>query len=210
MKKQLLAALLICLGGSVQADEYSNPSSFTSEQGFMNGTKLYAGGSIGAGQQGDVCNDPFFNGSCDDKDVAWKVFGGARINPMLGAEVAYNKLGKTSATGTTGGSSAGLENSLTGISAAGVGYFPVTSQIEAFGKAGVIFWDRETTQTSNGTNINSEDDGTSPILGGGAQYKLNDNLHVRGEWEHMFNVGADSSYETDVDLYSVGLMYSTL
>ena len=48
------------------------------------------------------------------------------------------------------------------------------------------------------------------MLGGGAQYRLNDNLHLRGEWEHMFNVGSDSAYETDADLYSVGLMYSTL
>lgn len=210
MKKPLLAILLICLGGTVHAEEYDDPASFSSTPGFMNGTKLYAGGSIGAAQQGDICNDPFFNGSCDDQDVAWKVFGGARINPMWGAEVAYNDLGKTTAAGTTGSSSAGLENTLSGISLAGVGYFPVNQQLEAFGKAGALFWNRETTQTAGGVNTSTQDDGVSPVVGGGAQYRLNDNLHLRGEWEHMFNVGADSSYETDVDLYSLGLMYSTL
>ena len=177
---------------------------------FMSGTKLYAGASIGTGQQGDTCNDPFFNGACDDADGAWKVFGGARFDPMFGAEVAYNQLGKTSKSGTSGGSAASMSNALSGISLSGVGYVPVTPEIEAFGKAGVVMWDRETTQTSAGATTSSKADGTSPLLGGGAQYRLNDNLHLRGEWEHMFNVGSDSAYETDADLYSVGLMYSTL
>ncbi|HRJ52886.1 MAG TPA: outer membrane beta-barrel protein [Candidatus Thiothrix moscowensis] len=213
MKKQLLTALLFCMSGSVYANGFFSPginTGTTRPPGFMNGTKLYAGGSLGAGQQGDVCNDPFFNGSCDDKDVAWKVFGGARFDPMWGAEAAYNKLGTTSKTGNTSGSSAGLENELTGISVAAVGYVPVATQIEAFGKGGAIFWDRETTQTAGGATTSSKDEGTSPLLGAGVQYQVNDNLHLRGEWEHMFNVGSDSAYETDADLYSIGLMYSTL
>jgi hypothetical protein len=48
------------------------------------------------------------------------------------------------------------------------------------------------------------------LIGGGAQFQLNNNLRVRGEWEHMFNIGSDSAYETDADLYSLGLSYSTL
>ncbi len=210
MKKHLLTALLLCLYGNAQADGYGNTGGYPASQGFMNGTKLYAGGSIGAGIQGDICNNPFFNGSCDDKDVAWKVFGGARFDPMWGAEVAYNKLGSSTATGTTSGSSAGLDNALNGISVAGIGYLPVTDNIEAFGKAGAIFWERETTQADNGKSSTSKADGSSPLLGGGAQYQLNDNLHLRAEWEHMFNIGSDSDYETDADLYSLGLMYSTL
>jgi opacity protein-like surface antigen len=48
------------------------------------------------------------------------------------------------------------------------------------------------------------------MLGAGAQYQLNQNLYMRGEWEHSLNIGADSAYETDADTYSVGVMYSTL
>lgn len=196
--------LLVLLASTATADNY------LPAPGFMNGTKLYAGASIGATQQGDTCNDPFFNGGCDDGDSSWKVFGGARFDPMFGAEVAYNKLGATSKSGTTGGTPASMSNDLSGISASGVAYLPISPQIEGFGKAGALFWDRETTQTTGTTSNNSKADGTSPLLGAGAQYRLNDNLHLRGEWEHMFNVGADSAYETDVDQYSVGLMYSTL
>lgn len=191
---------------TAHAEDYPPPTGTD----FMNGTKLYAGASIGMGQQGDTCNDPFFNGSCDNRDSAWKVFGGARFNPMLGAEIGYNQLGNTRKNGTSGGSNASMDNSLSGISASGVGYLPVAPDIEAFGKAGALFWNRETTQTTGTSSTSSKADGVSPLLGVGAQYRLNDNLHLRGEWEHMFNTGADSVYETDADLYSVGLSYSTL
>lgn len=198
------AWLLLLLTGSAYAEGYLGTPD------FMQGTKLYAGASIGQSQQGDSCNDPFFTGSCDDKDVAGKVFGGARFNPMFGAEVAYNKLGTTRKSGVSNGSAASMNNTLSGISVSGVGYLPTTPEIEAFGKAGLMKWERNTTQTVGTNTTNSQADGTSPLLGVGAQYRLNENLHLRSEWEHVFNVGADSAYETDADLYSVGISYSTL
>jgi opacity protein-like surface antigen len=205
MKKTWLLLLLLSQANGAFADDGA-----IAAPTFMNGTKLYVGGSIGASKQGDTCNDPFFNGACDDKDSAWKIFGGARINPMLGVEAAYNDLGTASKNGTSGGAPASMDNSVSGISVSGVGYVPVAPQIEAFGKAGAFLWNRETSQTANGVSTSSKADGTSPLVGGGAQYQLNENLHLRGEWEHMFGVGADSAYETDTDLYSVGLLYSTL
>lgn len=205
MKKCLALCLLAGLTGSVYADD-----ALMQATGFMNGPKLYVGGSLGSSQQGDTCNDPFFNGECDSKDMAWKAFGGVRANPMLGAEISYNQLGKTSMNGQTGDSPATMENSLTGTSVMGMGYVPVAPNIEAFGKAGAMFWERETSQTSGSNVEHTKADGTSPLVGAGAQYQLNQNLHLRGEWEHMFNLNADSDYETDADLYSIGLLYSTL
>jgi opacity protein-like surface antigen len=205
MKKQLALCLLVGLVGSAHADD-----AMMQNAGFMNGPKLYVGGSLGSSQQGDTCNDPFFEGECNNKDMAWKAFGGVRVNPMVGAELSYNQMGKTSMNGKTGSSPATMENTLTGTSVAGVGYVPVAPNIEAFGKAGAIFWQRETSATAGSKTEQSKDDGTSPLLGAGAQYQLNGNLHLRGEWEHMFNLNSDSDYETDADLYSIGLMYSTL
>lgn len=206
MKRGLFLLLIACQTGIAYAEGYPPVSGGD----FMNGTKLYAGGSIGQGQQGDTCNDPFFSGSCDNKDGAWKVFGGARFNPMFGAEVAYNKLGKTQKNGTSSGQSASMANSLSGISATGVGYLPIAPNIETFGKAGALFWNRETTQTTGTKTMDSKADGISPMVGIGAQYRLNENVYLRGEWEHMFNVGSDSAYETDTDMYSIGMSYSTL
>jgi len=208
MKNKLLLCLALCAGGIAHADDGAYPS--TTSGGFMNGTKLYAGGSVGVARQGDTCNDPFFSGSCTDKTTGWKVFGGARLNPMFGAEASYNDLGKASKGGTIAGTPATLENNVTGVAVSGVGYVPVAPRVEAFGKAGAMFWNAETSKTQAGTNTTTKSTGTSPLLGVGAQYQLNDNLHLRGEWEHVLNVGSGSSYETNVDLYSVGLLYSTL
>ena len=216
--KPLLAHTALCgllcsaLQGIAYAEdgyEYTNDTTSTAD--FATGPKLYAGGSLGAARQGDTCNDPFFNGKCDNRETTWKAFGGVRLNPMFGGEVTYHSLGGSQLNGTTGaGNPASLDNQATGISVTGVGYVPVMPNTEAFGKAGALFWERETTQNSVGVSQQSTDNGTSPLIGGGVQYRLNDNVHIRGEWEHSFNVGADSAYETDVDVYSVGMSYSTL
>lgn len=177
---------------------------------FSNGPKLYVGASAGSAKQGDTCNDPFFSGECDNQDFAWKAFGGARFNPMLGVEIGYYDLGDSDMNGTTGGSTAKLSNSTTGSVVSGVGYVPLSPQLEAFGKAGAMAWESNTRKISGSKTTQADNSGTSILLGGGAQFQLNSNLHLRGEWEHILNIGSDSAYETDADLYSLGLSYSTL
>ncbi|MCB1638762.1 MAG: hypothetical protein KDI15_07930, partial [Thiothrix sp.] len=74
-----------------------------------------------------------------------------------------------------------------------------------------MFWERETTERRGDSPAQtSQDDGISPMLGLGVQYQLNQNLHLRTEWDHVFNTGSGSDYETDVDSYSIGMIYSTL
>lgn len=204
MKRQIAWWLCAVLSGSLQAGESMMGNDFS------NGPKLYVGGSAGSAQQSDTCNDPFFSGECDNKDFAWKAFGGARFNPMVGVEIGYYDFGNNHMNGTAGGNTAKLSNSTTGSAVMGVGYVPLAPQVEAFGKAGVSAWESKTSKTSGSQTDSTTDSGTSILVGGGAQFQLNSNLHVRGEWEHILNIGADSVYETDADLYSLGLSYSTL
>ncbi|MGB3916431.1 outer membrane beta-barrel protein [Thiothrix litoralis] len=206
MKMQLAWGLLIGLASNAHAGD-----SMMMGSDFTNGPKLYVGASAGSSKLGDTCNDPFFSGNCNDQDFAWKAFGGARFDPMVGVELAYYDLGSSSMNGITGGSTAKLDSSTTGTGITGVGYVPITPQIEAFGKVGAIAWNNKTSKTVGGGLTQQEDStGISPLIGGGAQFQMNSNLHLRGEWEHMFNIGSDSAYETDADLYSLGLSYSTL
>lgn len=187
---------------------------------FSRGSKFYAGVSAGYAKQGDICNDPFFTGTCSNGDLDWKVLAGARFNPMFGAELSYNHMGESSMSGSQNGNPASMRNEIKSINVAGMGFMPVTPQVEAFGKAGVAFWKRDSERTTpdlTTTIPNSKfitesdsDNGQSPLVGVGAQFRISPNVHLRGEWEHMFNVGADSNYETDLDSYSVGLTYSTL
>lgn len=207
MKKNLLLCLLLGVGSSQAADFQAY-----SDNAFANGPRLYAGGGIASATQGDTCNTPFFDGSCDDKDFAWKAFGGVQLNPMLGAELGYHDIGSAHLDGLVGSERVKMSSDLTGTSVAGVAYLPLAElgNINLIGKAGLMFWESQTSQTTGGVTQHGVEDGISPLMGGGAQYRMNDNLYLRGEWEHLFGVGADTDYETDVDLYSLGLIYSTL
>lgn len=178
---------------------------------FDNGAKLYAGAALSRNGHSDICNDAFFAGTCHDSDNSWKVYGGARLNPMMGFEAAYARYGEAGKAGiTAGGGSVALSNELTSLNAAGVGYMPVAPQMELLGKAGLAFWKRDSSKTIGTTTEHSKDNGASPLIGLGAQYQIQDNLHLRGEWEHIFNAGDDAEFETDVNSLSIGLMFQTL
>lgn len=217
MKKIVLVGILaglMSLAETVQANGLFgfNTAPIESNMSFSNGLKMYAGASAGYASQSDACTMPFFEGSCEDGAMSWKVFGGARLNPMFGAELAYAKLGESEKKGTINGQSMNAKNEVAGYQLSGVAYLPinVVPNLELLGKGGAMFWERDT-QASLGTRKEQgTDKGISPLMGVGAQYQLNQNLHLRGEWEHIFNTGSGSDYETDADNYTLGFMYSTL
>jgi len=215
----LLTGLFLLTGTAVAESQLLgfNTTPMESNFSFNNGVKMYAGANVGYASHGSACNLPFFEGSCDDGAMNWKLTGGVRFNPMLGAELSYSQMGETEVSGTygTGTDPVSSSNRISGYQVTGVGYLPLSAQAvpnpELMGKAGAMFWERETT-AKRGDNpaVSTQDDGISPMLGLGAQYQLNQNLHLRTEWDHVFNTGSGSDYETDVDSYSVGMIYSTL
>lgn len=189
-----------------------NTAPVNSNFSFNNGLKMYAGVSAGYAMQSDACNMPFFEGSCEHGSAGWKVFSGARFNPMFGTELAYAQLGTAEKSGQVGEENVYVKNEVAGYQLSGIAYLPinVVPNLELMGKGGAMFWERNTTESLDTAGDQTTDQGISPLVGVGAQYQLNQNLHVRGEWEHVFNTGSGSEHETDANHYTVGLMYSTL
>ena len=217
LRRVTLAMLLSLSGSAVYAQANAmfvglDASAIESNVGFNNGLKLYTGASLIYSAQDSSCETPFFEGACDDSSINGKIFGGARFNPMFGAELAYVSQNEAEMKGTAGSQAVSSSNEVSGYQLSGVGYLPINSipNLELMGKAGVMFWERETQTVTNGNKKLSSDEGIAPMIGLGAQYQLNQNIHLRGEWEHIINTGSDSDYETDVGNYSVGLSYSTL
>ncbi len=217
MKKLMMLSLVLGLlsaTNAVQADGLFgfNTAPVNSNFSFNNGLKMYAGVSAGYAMQSDACNMPFFEGSCEDGSAGWKVFGGARFNPMFGTELAYTKLGTAEKKGQVGEENVYVKNELAGYQLSGIAYLPINviPNLELMGKGGAMFWERDTKESLDNARDQTTDKGISPLVGVGAQYQLNQNLHVRGEWEHIFNTGSGSEHETDANNYTVGLMYSTL
>ncbi|MEZ5538072.1 MAG: outer membrane beta-barrel protein [Thiolinea sp.] len=210
----VLAALLSLSASAVQAAGLFgiDTSAVESNFGFNNGVKLYVGAGLGYANQDSGCDQLFFEGSCENGAMSAKLFGGARFNPMVGAELAYSYQGEAEMDGTAGDQEVSGKNKISGYQLTGVGYLPVNSieNLEVMGKAGVMFWNRESQLIKDGVKTSSSDDGIAPVIGLGAQYQLNKNIFLRTEWEHTFNTGADSDHETDTDNYSMGVSYSTL
>ncbi|MBI3919113.1 MAG: outer membrane beta-barrel protein [Betaproteobacteria bacterium] len=64
-------------------------------------------GGLGVGRNYTDLDSGSIAGSKDEKDTAWKFFGGYQINRYIGIEGGYVDLGKASVTGVSGGNVAG-------------------------------------------------------------------------------------------------------
>jgi len=201
--------------------------------GVPSNMDFYAGGSIGMASQDGACNTLSGSTGCTDSGTGYKVFAGAHLKPnapdgtlpKLGVEGGYIKFDGSSATselllrpnsppiGRTSTSS-----DLSGIYAAGTVSMPVAPRVEILGKAGVMHWSQDNKNTTvidddpedeRNQSTSSSESGFGGLLGAGAQYKINDNFSVRGEYERGFGVGKGAS-KTEPSLLSVGAVFSTL
>lgn len=206
MKRMICAGLLLatgCFTGLAQAG-----GDYLQGWGVAPQTRFYAGGSLGAANQGDYD---------DGSSTAGKLYGGVRYGRYLGAELGYTALGEAETKIQINDERVmpSLKSDTGGIYAAIMGYLPVAHRTEIFGKAGVMKWDSDYkidySQSDNDDNYedSAEDDsGTSPLIGLGAQYHMNPNMFFRGEWERVMGTGDDVK-ETDIDILSVGITLST-
>jgi outer membrane autotransporter protein len=197
--------------------------------GVPSNMDFYAGGSVGMASQDGACNTLSGSTDCTDSGMGYKVFAGAQLKPnapdgtlpKLGVEGGYIKFAESGASadfsrapgrptiGTTSASS-----DLSGIYAAGTVSMPVAPRVEVLGKAGIMHWNQENTTQINEDGEapitqSSSESGFGGLLGAGAQYKINDNFSVRGEYERGFGVGKGAS-KTEPSLLSVGAVFSTL
>lgn len=199
--------------------------------GVPSNLSFYAGGSVGTTSQDGACgaitaDEEFISSTgCNDSDTGYKAFVGTRISPKanphmlptLGAEAGYIDFGESTAEGhivrSPGGFDTQSKSELSSLYAAGVGYLPVAPRTELLGKAGVAYWEqdgkyevpedteRNTTNSSNGVGV---------LLGAGAQYQVNNNFTVRGEYEQVLDTASDTPFASDASLYSLGAIFSTL
>src|SRR5262245_21225466 len=135
---------------------------------------FYAGLQIGQSAQRDACTGlPAFV-SCDEKDSAWKIFGGYQLNRNFAVELGYAGLGKSAASG--GGVSAEIEASAFDIVA--VGFLPFTNDVSAYGKLGFYAADLELT-SNIGASASESNGGLT--FGLGLRYDFTRNIAARLE-----------------------------
>jgi opacity protein-like surface antigen len=228
MKKSILSTILFaaCSSSSVFAGSSlfgDAPDANSNAAGAM-----YGGASLGKSSDGGcdasnilVDNVNTLAGSnligkrdCSNSN-AWKVFGGYKVAPNLAVEGSYVNFGKATDNSTvpvipgvnTEPNPVSVTTKATGFGASGVASAPVTDEISLFGKMGVMSWKKESKTTvwnnakTASMNQTVDSSGVDLSLGAGADYKINDNWGVRGEYEHLNGL--------DSNMYSVGATYTT-
>lgn len=172
---------------------------------------FYAGGSLGQAKLKDACTgltDIGFVGSCDDKDTAWKIFGGYQFNRNLGVEAGYTDLGEATATGTVLGLPVSAKAKAKGFEILGVGTFPINEQFAVYGKAGFFRWDVDSSATGGGVSVAIGDKGTDFTFGLGLKYNFTKNVAARLEFQRYNDVGNDATTgQSDVNVWSLGLQF---
>ena len=226
MNKKIVTALVMAAVSSSSA--FAGGGLFDDEEDSMGA--MYGGASIGKATDADctatqnaVDNVNEIAGAtvvdsvdCSDSN-AWKIYGGYKIAPNLALEGAYVDFGKTKADGTIPAISgvnnvanpASIESSGTALNVSGVASTEIADNINAFGKMGIASWTRKSTVAvenvgTSGATLSQEikDDGVDLSLGAGAEYKVDDNWGIRGEYEHFNGLNAN--------MYSVGAVFSSL
>jgi OmpA-OmpF porin, OOP family len=193
IKKASIAAMLAAAGMALSSASMAQQAQ---DQGG------YIGGSFG---QSAFKGDLTFCGlgvPCDEKDTAWKIFGGYQFSRNFAAEFGYSNLGESSFNFV--GLNASIESTVWEL--VGVGSVPLANQFSAFGKLGLYRAESEGTTNIPGVG-NVEESNTGLTFGFGVRYDFTRNLGVRAEWQRYSDVGGSDLGEGDVNVMSVGLIW---
>ena len=164
----------------------------------MGMSSVYVGGSFGQSEVKDGCSGLPAGVSCDNKDTAWKLFGGFQLTPMFAVELGYADLGEISASGL--GVTVSAETTAWDLSA--IAAFPIGDAFSVYGRLGGY---RAETEARAGA-LSADDSNTGLTFGVGVGFSLSRNLGLRAEWQRYADVGDDDD-ESDIDVLSVGVLW---
>ena len=147
----------------------------------------------------------------DERDTAYRIFGGYQMNRYFGLEAGYFDLGKFGFTSTT--LPAGTLNGqlkASGLNLDLVGTLPLSDKFSVIGRVGAQ-WARTRDQFSGSgavvvTNPSPSTRDTNYKFGAGLQYAFSPSFQVRGEAER-YRINDAVGNHGDVDVYSVSLVF---
>ncbi|UCE88405.1 MAG: outer membrane beta-barrel protein [Pseudomonadota bacterium] len=160
--------------------------------------------------------------SVDDRDSAWKLFGGINFSQYFAVEFGYADLGRSSSSFSNNSASTRVDSQA--LYALAVGRLGIGERFAVLFKGGPAWWDVEASASavdSGGTPVSrsKSDNGLNGMLGIGFEFSATKRFGVRIEWERFFGVGFQAEFvnpatgdftsvSRDIDFASVGLTYS--
>lgn len=203
---------LMCLAGL---------STFLAAPAFAQDTSHYYGGvSVGQSRtqtdaagltSGLLPGVGVLNSTTDEKDTAYKLFGGYQFNRNIALEGGYFNLGKNSFSANTvpAGTLAG-ESKVHGLNLDLVGTLPFTERFSALARVGVQHaWSESTasgTGAAAGVSPSSKRDDSGVKVGFGLQYEMSPAVWIRGEVER-YRIKNAVGQNNNVDTATVSLVF---
>ncbi len=193
----------------------ASPSAFAEEAGWYLGANVgqsratiddarISSSLLGAGFTSSSIAD-------NDRDRAYKVFGGYQFNRYIGVEGGYFNLGRAGFTATTvpAGSLSG-DIRVQGLNLDLVGTLPITDRFHVLGRVGANYAEASDTFTGTGLvhvgNPNPSKRDTNYKVGLGLGYALTPALTLRAELER-YRIDDAVGNKGDIDVASLGLVY---
>ncbi len=138
----------------------------------------------------------------DDKNSAFRIFGGYQFTNYLGIEASYVDLGAFGVSGTIGAAGFSATGDVNGASLTGIGTLPLGQNISLLGNAGVFFSKVKATAYVGTVPGSAKDGDTDVTAGVGLKYDLSKNVAARFDATY-YGLGENG----DAKLYSLGLQY---
>ncbi|MDP1895523.1 MAG: OmpA family protein [Hydrogenophaga sp.] len=151
------------------------------------------------------------NSTTDEKDTAYKLFGGYQFNRNIALEGGYFDLGKNSFNANTvpAGTLAG-ESRVHGLNLDLVGTLPFTERFSALARVGVQHaWSKSTASgTGAGALVapNSKHNDSGAKVGFGLQYEMSPAVWIRGEVER-YRIKNAVGQRNNVDVATLSLVF---
>jgi len=165
--------------------------------------QVYVGGDIGKAHWSEDCSGTT---SCSTGSSTYKLFGGYNINDKFAVEGSYFSLGTVDGNANVAGTQNSYSLKGTGFELAGVYNQTFTDKLSGFAKAGVARIKVENNYVDQNIGGSDSETSTAPVFGLGLNYKLTNQIALRGEFETR-KVKYDGEKEA-VNNFSVGMKYS--
>lgn len=146
----------------------------------------------------------------NDRDTAYKIFGGYKFNKYFALEGGYFNLGEFSFTATANPQGTLVGNiKINGLNLDVVGTLPLAQKFSSFGRIGVQFAQVNDAFAGTGSvtvaNPNPSESATNYKTGLGVQYDFTESVGLRAEWER-YRINDAVGNRGDIDTLTVGLI----
>jgi len=147
----------------------------------------------------------------DDRDTAYRAFGGRQFSRNFALSVGYADFGMLESAGSIPELPADFSDRLeaSGTELSAIGLWPITERVELYGTASYLRWDQTVVSLVNGTPLHFEATGGAFGLGGGMNIRWRDDLAITLDARRYVNVGdrEATGRENRRDLFTAGLTW---